>query len=213
MSDPEQDGEITLLLRASAVGSNDALTQLYGAVEGELRKLATGLHANHNADHTLQTTVLINEAFVRLTMLSDREWDDRSMFFRIASGTMRNILADHARRRRPATFADGSLPQIADSRSPGPTQNIEHGELLSAMAHALEELDTVDPEAAAAFLFCFFGAVEQGAGLTTEQLSSFSGDRKPLAEIANVRGLSVTSVHRNLSRALGFLQNRLETHR
>lgn len=210
MPNREQAEDITALLRAA---SPDVLDRLYSAVEGELRRLARSLRAGRPEDPVLQTTALVDEAFMRLVANSGTVWEDSSAFFRVAHGTMRNILADHGRRRRPHQFHEGAAPAIPAPRTPEPARGAEEGELLAGFADALRELERDDADAASALLLCFFGTVEAEVALTEEELRSFSGERRPLHELAAERGTSVTTTHRTLARALAFLQSRLGEHR
>ncbi len=90
---------VTELLRAWSDGNDDALEQLVPLVEAELRGLARAYMRRERRDHTLQTTALINEAFLRLTDARRVRWQDRAHFLGISARLMRRILVDHARHR------------------------------------------------------------------------------------------------------------------
>jgi RNA polymerase sigma factor (TIGR02999 family) len=90
---------VTELLLAWSNGDDGALEQLVPLVEVELRRLARGYMARERPDHTLQTTALVNEAFVRLTDARQVRWQDRAHFLGISARLMRRVLVDHARRR------------------------------------------------------------------------------------------------------------------
>jgi RNA polymerase sigma factor (TIGR02999 family) len=91
--------EVTRLLLAWNAGDQAALEELAAAVEAELRRLARGFMRHERAGHTLQTTALVNEAFLRLVDQRRIEWRNRAHFFAIAARMMRRVLVDHARRR------------------------------------------------------------------------------------------------------------------
>src|SRR6266705_5396587 len=88
---------VTELLRAWSDGDDDALEQLIPLVEAELRRLARGYMGRERRGHTLQTTALVNEAFLRLTDARSVRWQDRAHFLGISARLMRRVLVDHAR--------------------------------------------------------------------------------------------------------------------
>ena len=91
--------QVTGLLRAWSDGDGAALEQLIALVEAELRRLARAYMARERRGHTLQTTALVNEAFVRLVDARTVRWQDRAHFVGIAARLMRRVLVDHARSR------------------------------------------------------------------------------------------------------------------
>ena len=91
--------DVTALLNRWNDGDADALKELIGAVHGELRQLAGSLLRRERADHTLQPTELVHEAFVRLTGLRDMHIEGRRHFYGAAAESMRRILVEHARAR------------------------------------------------------------------------------------------------------------------
>ncbi len=96
MSDSRQ---ITILLREWSNGNREALDELLPLVHGELHKQARRYLRKERADHTLQTTALIHEAYLKLIDQRSVEWESRTHFFAIAAQMMRRILVDHARAR------------------------------------------------------------------------------------------------------------------
>ena len=92
-------GDITQVLLNWEADRENALNHLMPVVYGELRKIAASLMRNERSDHTLQPTVLINEAYLRLVRQDVATWKDRAHFFGVAAHLMRQILVDHARRR------------------------------------------------------------------------------------------------------------------
>src|SRR5215510_1130400 len=92
-------GEITVLLQAWRRGDTSALEQLVPLVEAELHRLAHRYLARERRGHTLQTTALVNEAYLRLIDWKRVEWHDRAHFFGIAARLMRYILVGYAKRQ------------------------------------------------------------------------------------------------------------------
>ena len=101
--------QITELLRSWSNGDEAAFQALLPIVESELRRLARVYMAKERRDHTLQTTALVNEAYLRLVEARQVAWQDRSHFLGIAARLMRQILVDHARRRAVHKRAAGGL--------------------------------------------------------------------------------------------------------
>lgn len=95
MDEPQ---EITALLHRFQDGDEDAQAQLIDAVHDELRIMAARYMRREKSDHTLQTTALVNEAYLKLVNLKAANWQDRIHFFAVASRVMRRILVDHARK-------------------------------------------------------------------------------------------------------------------
>jgi RNA polymerase sigma factor (TIGR02999 family) len=96
----ERTEEITQLLQGWRAGDRKALDQLLPVVYKELRRLAHFQLRNERSDHTLQSTALVNEAYLRLVGMDSPQWEGRSHFFAIAAQLMRQILVDYARRHR-----------------------------------------------------------------------------------------------------------------
>ena len=92
--------EVTQLLAEYSEGNEAALDQLLPLVYAELHRMAQRYMRTENPAHTLQTTALIHEAYVRLTGLSPNKWQNRAHFFGVAARSMRHVLVDHARARR-----------------------------------------------------------------------------------------------------------------
>jgi RNA polymerase sigma factor (TIGR02999 family) len=88
--------EVTQLLKAWAGGDRVALEKLVPLVYGELRQMAHRCMRRENPDHTLETTALVHEAYIRLIQVNETDWRDRSHFFAVAAQMMRRILVDAA---------------------------------------------------------------------------------------------------------------------
>lgn len=99
MGDGPPAHEITLLLHAWSEGDEQALDRLTPLVYQELRRIAGRYMGRERLDHTLQTTALVNEAYLRLADIQQVSWQDRAHFFAVCARAMRRILVDHARAR------------------------------------------------------------------------------------------------------------------
>ncbi len=148
--------QVTRLLLAWAGGDEPALEQLIPLVHGELRRLARRHMRHERPDHTLQTTALINEAYVRLVDVRQVRWQDRAHFFAMAARLMRRILIDHARSRRYLKRGGGartlSLDEAPDIAGAQRTD-------LVALDDALNALETVDPRKSQVIELRFFGGL------------------------------------------------------
>jgi RNA polymerase sigma-70 factor (ECF subfamily) len=130
--------EVSLMLRAWRSGDKSALDELMPLVYNELRRLAHRYMNKEKAGHTLQTTALVNEAYLRIVGLERIEWQDRAHFFAISANLMRRILVDFARSRgyqkRGRDLKKISLDEsILVSPEPG-AEVIRIDEALSALA-------------------------------------------------------------------------------
>jgi RNA polymerase sigma-70 factor, ECF subfamily len=92
-------GDVSLLLRAWSDGDRNALERMTPIVYKELHRLAHYYMARERAVHSLQTTALVNEAYLRLVDYKHMQWQDRAHFFAVSAQLMRRILVEHARRR------------------------------------------------------------------------------------------------------------------
>jgi RNA polymerase sigma factor (TIGR02999 family) len=161
-----QPQEVTQLLLAWSRGDKAALDRLIPLVSAELHRLAHHYMRRERAGHTLQTTALVNEAYVRLVDASRVEWRDRAHFFAVSANLMRRILVDFARKRRYQKRGGGSVMIALDeddipSPQPGPD--------IVALDEALEALAAFDPRAATIVELRFFG------GLTVEETAEVVG--------------------------------------
>lgn len=163
MSDQEAaTGEITGLLRIAGKDTSKA-DQLWELVYPELRKRAASLVRNERSDHTLSPTAVVNEAFVRLSTRMANEWEDRSHFYNVASGIMRHVLIDHARRHRAQKRGGGAIKQELDEAAfPAVTANDEG---FRVAERALEILASEHERAALVVTLKVFG------GLTISEIA------------------------------------------
>ena len=150
--------EITDLLLAWNEGDPSALQELAPLVDAELRRLARSYLRRERAGHTLQTTALINEAYVRLIDSRRVRWENRAHFYGLAARVMRQILVDFSRRRNYQKRG-GGLHQItlveAFAVEPGNDPD------LLALDEALRELATVDQRKAQVVEMRFFGGLTE----------------------------------------------------
>ncbi len=148
--------EITQLLRAWSNGDSQALEKLTPFVYEELHRSARRCMARERPDHTLQTTALINEVYMRLVDLGDVTWQDRAHFFAVCSRLMRRILTDFARSRRYQKHG-GNAPRLSFDESlfvpPEPSAD------LVALDEALNALGNVDKRKSQVVELRFFGGL------------------------------------------------------
>jgi len=149
--------EITQLLEDWSNGNQAALDKLYPLVYEELRRMARRYMSRERKDHTLQTTALINEAYLRLVDQKHVHWQNRAHFFGISAQIMRRILIDHARRyaytKRGAGAQRISLDEAAVVAKGRAT------ELLS-LDEALNSLAEIDPRRSRVVELRFFGGLD-----------------------------------------------------
>ncbi len=152
--------EVSNLLRAWRNGDRAALDELMPLVYGELRRLAHQYMAHERGGHTLQTTAVVNEAYLRLVDLRGIEWQDRAHFYAISSSFMRRILVDYARARRYQKRIGKARKVSLDEALSIPA---EVGSDLLGLDGALNTLSQWDERKARVVELRFFG------GLTEEE--------------------------------------------
>jgi RNA polymerase sigma factor (TIGR02999 family) len=152
--------EITGLLLRWSNGDSAALDQLVPMVYPELRRMARRFMARENSQHTLQTSALINEAYLRLIDQQAVEWKDRAHFFAVAAQVMRHILVDHARRYTSRKRGAGAKHMALDDVV---VLKHEQAREFIALDDALIGLAQVDPRKSRIVELRFFG------GLTVEE--------------------------------------------
>ena len=149
--------DVTQLLIDWSNGNREALDQLIPLVYAELRRLAHGYLSRQATGHSLQTTALINEAFVRLIDQQQVRWQNRAHFFGIAAQTMRNILVDNARRKR-AQKRGGGVSTVVFNEAIG-VVNDQKGLDLVALDEALNRLADTDSKLSRLVELKFFGGL------------------------------------------------------
>src|SRR6266404_6603539 len=148
--------EVTQLLAHWSQGDDDALAELTPLVYEELRRLAHHQMAGQRSDHTLQTTALVNEAYLRLADQTNPNWQDRAHFFAVAARAMRQIVVDYARSYQSQKRGGGALKIELDEAalvSPGEAKEIVE------LHEALEELATLDSRKAEVVELKYFGGL------------------------------------------------------
>jgi RNA polymerase sigma factor (TIGR02999 family) len=163
MSDHEPRSDLTGLLRAWNDGDPQAVNELMPLVYAELHRLARANLRGERADHTLQATALVNEAYVRLVGQTRVKWQNRAQFFGTAAQFMRRILVDHARDRLSAKRGGGA-PRVELDEALLATS--DRGIDLLALDAALERLERLDPRQGRLVVLRFFG------GLTIEEAAA-----------------------------------------
>lgn len=151
---------VTQLLHDWSKGNEQALEELLPVIYNELRKLAHNFLYRERPGHTLQTTALVHEAYLKLIDQKDARWQNRSHFFAIAAQAMRRILIDSARRH--AAMKRGG-PQEKLSLDEVPDVSLEPNTKLLALDEALKALAEIDPEQSRIVELRYFG------GLTIEE--------------------------------------------
>jgi RNA polymerase sigma factor (TIGR02999 family) len=187
MEDVKQ-ASVTQMLAAWAEGDRAALEELTPLVYEELRRLARQRMRHERPGHTLQTTALANEAYLRLVGQTQVRWQNRAHFFAIAAQQMRRILVDYARRRRYQKRGGGAL-QVTLAEAEGLT-DVRTPDLV-ALDEALRSLAEVDLRRAQVVELKFFG------GLTNE-------------ETAEVLKVSTGTVERDWTIAKAWLHKTLK---
>jgi RNA polymerase sigma factor (TIGR02999 family) len=187
---PSRDApqQVTRILGALSTGETQASGELLPLVYSDLRKLAASRMSRLAPGQTLQATALVHEAYVRLVGSDDPGWQGRAHFFGAAARAMRDILADHLRRKH-SLKRGGHLRRVgegtaAELSSEGPSADV------LAVEEALEDFEREYPRQAEVVTLSFFG------GLTA-------------AEIAEVLDLSTRTVERDWRFAKAWLNSRL----
>jgi RNA polymerase sigma factor (TIGR02999 family) len=185
---------ITVLLKAWRAGDRSALDRLTPLLYGELRRLAYRFMQRERAEHTLQATALVSEAYLRLVDIKAVDWQDRAHFMAVASQTMRRVLVDAAR-ARAAEKRGGGMERL-DGGASGvdldgmPAPGTDRAREVCALDEALDALARMDPRRARVIELRFFG------GLTVE-------------ETAEILQISPQSVMRDWKLARAWLMREL----
>lgn len=152
---------LTQLLKSSSLGDQRALDAVIPLVYDELRRLARSYMRRERPGHTLQTTVLVHEAYIRL-LGQESNWQNRSHFFGIAAKMMRRVLLDHAKGVGRAKRGGGAIKVTLDE--PAILSKAPDKELV-ALDEALTRLEKIDPQRAHIVELRYFG------GLSNEEVS------------------------------------------
>src|SRR5437016_1285023 len=182
---------VTQLLQQWSHGDGSALAELTPLVYEELRRLAHHYMGGQRPDHTLQTTALVNEAYLRLADQTNPNWQSRAHFFAVAARAMRQILVSYARSNR-AQKRGGGGPRIEldEAALLSPEQSNE----IVDVHEALERLGTLDERKARVVELKYFGGLNHD-------------------EIAEVMKISTITVRRDWVFAKAWLHNELRSAR
>ena len=154
--DASAPADVTRLLIAWSDGDQAARERLMSVVYEELHRLARRYMRNESPGHTLQTSALVHEAFIRLVDQRTVHWQNRSHFFGIAAQMMRRILVDYARSRNFAKRGGGAVKLSLEE---GLIVSDERSEQVVAVHEALEGLAKIDPRQAQIVELKFFGGL------------------------------------------------------
>lgn len=179
--------QVTQLLIEWSNGDKSALNKLMPLIHKELLRLAHHYMSRERPGHTLQTTALVDEAYVRLVNRKEVRWQNRAHFFAIAAQLMRSILVDHARSHAYAKRGGGARKIELDEAT---VVSQERAAEVVALDDALKELASFDPQQSRIVELRFFG------GLTIE-------------ETAEALGLSPATIKREWSSAKTWLYHEL----
>ena len=182
MSEPPSQ-PVSVLLTRWRDGNQQALQALIPLVYQELRRIAQQHLRQERPDHTLQSTALVHEAYLRLMKQGPGEIENRAHFMAVASRLMRQILVDHARGHRAAKRGGGLKLELNEAMSPQKTRNVD----LIALDDALNELERLDPQQSRIVEMRFFGGLS-------------------IKDTAEVIGVSPTTVKREWATARAWLR-------
>jgi len=179
--------QVTELLQRWTDGDELARDALVPLVYDELRRVARRCLVGQRRDHTLQSTALVHEVFLRLIDQKSVRWDDRMHFFAVAAQLMRRILVDHARRRNAVKRGGNNITVTLDERvAPAKQRELD----VVALDDALNELSRMNPQHSRIVEMRFF------AGLSIE-------------ETAQAMGISPATVKRDWAVARAWLYREL----
>jgi RNA polymerase sigma factor (TIGR02999 family) len=180
--------EFTQMLARARSGDDSAVHALLPLVYAELRALAGAVFREQRAEHTLQPTALVHEAFLKLAGPGDVAWESRAHFFALAAQAMRQILADHARRKRAEKRGgDRQRITLSDWATPASAHALD----LIAFDDALARLGEIDPRQARVVELRFLG------GMT-------------MPEVARVMEISLSTAEREWRMARAWLRRELQ---
>ena len=185
MSGDETDAgdDLASLLAAVQRGDRGALDALVAAVYPELKRLARFQRAGERPGHTLNTTAIVHEAFMRLAS-GNGKWTDRAHFLRAAATVMRHLLVDHARRRNAGKRGSGVTPLELEG---GQYASEDDSLAVIALNDAIRGIARIDPRLEQVIECRYF------AGLS-------------IADTAAALGMTVRTVERDCQRVRGYLQ-------
>jgi len=186
--DEQESHTITILLDRWRRGDREAADRLMELVYAELHRIAAREMRREHGQHTLQTTAVVHEAYVRIIKSEPIDWQDRAHFYAVAAQQLRRVLVDHARRQYSEKRGGGIFPlSLWESDGPAAIAINEH---VLAVNEALTRLETLDPRAAKVVELRFFGGLNE-------------------AEAAEAVGISVATLKRDWDFAKAWLAGQL----
>ncbi len=180
------DREITAMLQSAANGDPAGNDTLFRWVEDRLRRIAEAKLRRESPGHSLQATILVDDAFCKLIATSDLHWEGREQFFAFAARVMRQLLVNHAHRKMAVKRGGGENGHSVRAENASAPSASDPAKLVE-LNDALESLRNEHPEAATVFELNYFG------GWTIEQIAE------------QVLDVSASTVKRRLKLARGFL--------
>jgi RNA polymerase sigma-70 factor, ECF subfamily len=181
--------DLTVLLNRMRHGDRDAGDQALAEVYGELHRIASREMRREGPGHALQTTALINEAYLRFINAGSLQIENRGHFFAVASQQMRRILVDHARANKTSKRDFGAQVDLDKVQLAAPGQNVD----LLQLDEALGELEKIQPRAVRVVELRYFG------GYTDK-------------EVVEAMGLSLATVRRDWEYARSWLFQWMRNH-
>jgi len=170
---------VTALLHRWSSGDAAARDEAVALVHKELVHLAARHLRGERAEHTLQPTALVNEAYMRLIALSDRDWANRAQFFAVASHLMRQILVDHARARHAGKRGGEKAGAISlDDTILSPASGDRRGLDLLDLHEALSELEKASPRTSRILELQVFGGLTVSEIASTLEISAATANRE-----------------------------------
>jgi RNA polymerase sigma factor (TIGR02999 family) len=180
----ESGSDITLLLRKVGGGDRDALDELFSLLYEPLRRQAHHRLLRERSDHTLNTTALVHEAYLKLVDVDRADWKDKAHFLAAASRVMRHVLVDHARQRNAQKRGGGQLR--VEFEDAALAMSDEYAEAVEGLDDALTRLEAMSPRQSQLLEQRYFGGLK-------------------LNECAEVLGVSLATVSRELKLARAWL--------
>lgn len=186
LNPPEQN--VTALLQDLQQGVPGAADRLVPLVYAELHRIAEAAMRRESSGHTLQPTLLVDEAFMRLIGQERSPWQNRAQFFALAAQTIRRILVDHARARRRLKRDHGMRVTLSEDVAEAPDRSLD----LLTLDDALSQLEALSPRQARVVEMRYFAGLE-------------------IEETAEALGVAPATVKRDWTFARAFLLRALET--
>lgn len=159
---------ITGLLDRWRLGEPEAASQLMDLVYGELHRIAAREMRREHGEHTLQTTAVVHEAYLRICRSEPVDWKDRAHFYAVAAQQLRRVLVDHARRVH-SEKRGGAVVKLPLWDSDGPAIGID--ERVLVVDQALGRLESLDPRAARVVELRYFGGLGEAEAAEALQVS------------------------------------------